>query len=165
LIKLDKIGIGAVMKNIKQIVIAGCVVTGIGVIGLPIAVLFRIGLLGFFAVVFILTGIIVFGIAAAEMKKIKNISGDEEKMKMSLANYAFDNLLKRGRDYTVMAEAAGAILVKKEIKWATFFCRNGKVINAVFIIITDKNTFAFQAKEGKIFLIPADLVLTLYDFK
>ena len=67
----------------------------------------------------------------------------EKQMKENLANYAFDNLMKEGEDYTVAARVEGAKLVKTIVRWANFAVR-GQEIEAMFSIETDKVLACFQ---------------------
>ena len=91
-------------------------------------------------------------------------NNEEEQLKASVANFAFDNLLQRDKDYTVAAEVNGAILVQKEVKWA--YCHQDRSgVQALFTIKTDKGIFAFQANGESVSLIPAELAMSMYEFK
>ena len=87
-----------------------------------------------------------------------------EQIKANVADFAFDTLLKAGENYTVCAKIGSASLVKKQVKWAYFF-EEGDKIKALFIIITDKGTYAFQSDGDKMSLIPTELVMSIYKFK
>ena len=76
-------------------------------------------------------------------------SNEVEQVKENLANYAFDVLMNEGRDYTVVARVAGAVLVKKIVRWASFL-RTEQGIEAVFSIETDKNLACFQITGKKL---------------
>ncbi|MDR2202157.1 MAG: hypothetical protein LBP26_05280 [Clostridiales bacterium] len=105
---------------------------------------------------------IVFAVLSAKAVGAAGINAVKE----ALANRAFDKLLTPGTDYTVMAQVAGAVLVKKVVKWAYCYVKGGSVINALFIITTDISTFAFQAQGEKLFRIDdAELPMSMYEFK
>lgn len=98
------------------------------------------------------------------MWSVRKKNPNEEALKETIANQAFNKLLKRNVDYTVAAESKGAILVKRVVKWA-YLDVNGKDIEAIFTITTDKGEFAFQVSNDKIHRIPTDIAKSLYKFE
>ena len=88
-------------------------------------------------------------------------SNEEEQVKENLANYAFDHLMKEGKDYTVVARVAGAKLVKTVVRWATFM-RIGQGIEAIFSIETDKVLACFQMRGTRLMRIKPEICTSIY---
>ena len=106
--------------------------------------------------------------AAKELKRSKNpivklIGGTEgeEQIKENLANYAFDNLMKEGEDYTVEARVPGAKLVKTVVRWASFM-QIGQGIEAIFSIETDKVVACFQMQGTRLMRIDSEICTSMY---
>ena len=94
-------------------------------------------------------------------KKTKSEVLKDELIKESIANMAFDKILKEGEHYTVKARVENNILVKKIVRWA-YFDKSGQEINALFSIETDKDVYCFQVKGESIYLVPTDLCTSMY---
>ena len=92
-------------------------------------------------------------------RKKKEKQQDNQNLEESLANFAVDKFLKRDQDYTVVAEVEGAVLIKKEVKWAYCDIIGKDNIQALFSIRTDKGLFCFQVR-GKDFLMIDPAVCT-----
>lgn len=91
----------------------------------------------------------------------KQKPNDIEILKTNLANYAFDRLLKEGEHYIVRERVENNVLVKKIVRWA--YCdKNGKDINAVFSIETDKGLYCFQVKGNSVYMIETDVCTSIY---
>lgn len=93
--------------------------------------------------------------------KNKEESINIEDLKASLANYTFDNILKEGEHYTVKARVGNNILVKKIVRWA-YCVKEGKNLNALFSIETDKGLYCFQAKDTTIYMVETNICTSMY---
>ena len=146
--------VGIIMIVIVIVVGEEAVRLGIGAAGLVLTLL---------GSVFVYTTYVAKKRYKLEAKSTPNKKDDTTAQAMSfISNYAFNHLLVAGRDYTVAGEVNGMVLVKKEIKWK-YFIQNETGIQSIFTITTDIATFAFQVNGESIFLVPTDLVLSIYE--
>ncbi len=111
---------------------------------------------------------ITFALIAQKYKNAENLVGSNnnvslEDHKSYLVDFAFDNLLKEGEDYTVVARVEKAKLVKKIPKWFYFeYDRAGK-LHALFTITTDKGEFGFQAEGNSLIRVEAEMINSMYE--
>lgn len=85
----------------------------------------------------------------------------EEKAKESIVNFACDNLLTEGKDYTVEARVDGVVLVKKVARFAELNITLESPY-AMFSIETDKGLYCFQLVGGNLSMIQNDVMLSVY---
>ncbi|MDR0426551.1 MAG: hypothetical protein LBH24_05200 [Clostridiales bacterium] len=114
----------------------------------------------------LLSIVIVLGVLLNKWQNIATKNSKISTIESNLADYAFNKLLVAGADYTVFAEVETAQLIKKEVKWAYLYIKNGKPINALFTITTDIKTVAFQL-QGKTLCRIDDvwIVTAIYELK
>ncbi|MCQ2382570.1 MAG: DUF1963 domain-containing protein [Clostridia bacterium] len=85
-----------------------------------------------------------------------------ETIKQNLVNFAFDNFLEKGKDYTVVAEVLGAVLVRKIPRWAYCMIVGDKKVRALFSIETDKGIYCFQVDEEKFKQVDTKICTSIY---